>query len=128
MNRAGSDSEAAGKLIELMAPDVRIDMSRRVFNPDVYEGHAGLRRLGQEVGEVWEEFKIEPERFIEKGDRVVVIERRTGRGEESGLEARAAVGGDLRLSAAGRSSPWRLTLSPEEALAEVEQRLVGQPG
>src|SRR4051812_29121238 len=83
-------NEAA--LLERFAPDVRIDMSRRVFNPDVYEGHAGLRRLGAEIREVWDEFRIEAERFIAAGDRVVVIEKRRGRGKESGVEVEQRAG------------------------------------
>src|ERR1700716_268420 len=80
-------------IFERFAPDVQIDMSRRVFNPDVYEGHDGLRRLGAEIREVWDEFLIEPERIVDAGDRVVVIEIRRGRGKESGVqvEQRAAV-------------------------------------
>ena len=30
-------------------------MSRRTFNPDVYEGHEGLRRFKRERDEVWDE-------------------------------------------------------------------------
>src|SRR5271157_4775933 len=81
-----SGGEENPRLIELSAPDARIGMSRRVFNPDVYEGHAGLRRLIREAREVWESFWVTPERFIEASDRVVVIETRRGRGRESGVE------------------------------------------
>jgi ketosteroid isomerase-like protein len=118
-SRAGTDRAAGQELIELMAPDVRIDMSRRVFNPAVYEGHEGLRQLGREVNEVWDEFQIEPERFVEKGDRVVVIETRRGRGKGSGLavEQRAGVIWTLRD---GQVAAMETDLSPEEALAQVE--------
>src|SRR4051794_26087330 len=33
---------AVDRLRELFADDVHIDMSRRVFNPDTYDGHEGL--------------------------------------------------------------------------------------
>jgi ketosteroid isomerase-like protein len=85
MSRAAS-GERSRRLVALFAPDVRIDMSRRIFNPDVYEGHAGLQRLGREVREVWEGFSVTPERFIDGGERVVVIETRRGRGRGSGVE------------------------------------------
>jgi ketosteroid isomerase-like protein len=35
---------------------------------------------------VWDTFKVMPERFIDAGDRVVVIETRRGRGRSSGTE------------------------------------------
>src|SRR3954454_4824634 len=86
LSRAGMSEAAATALLDRFAPNVHIDMTRRVINPDTYEGHAGLRRLGSEVAEVWEEFRIEPERFIDAGDRVIVIETRRGRGKGSGIE------------------------------------------
>ena len=105
-------------LLDRFASDVRIDMSRRVFNPDVYEGHAGLRRLGAEIRDVWDEFLIEPERFVDASDRVVVIERRRGRGQESGVrvEQRAGVIWTLRH---GQIIRMETDLQPREALEAV---------
>ena|SRR4249919_2813304 len=85
-NRGASGEDVAPRLEELFAADVRIDMSRRVFNPEVYEGHDGLRRLRDEVRDVWESFRITPERFVDAGDRVVVLETRRGKGRASGVE------------------------------------------
>jgi hypothetical protein len=64
LKRAAS-GELPLELLALFASDVLIDMSRRVLNPDIYEGHAGLRRFGTEVREVWAQFSIERERFVE---------------------------------------------------------------
>jgi ketosteroid isomerase-like protein len=85
LNRSGV-GEPLPELFDYFAPDIRVDMTRRVFNPDVYEGHEGLRRLGDEVAQVWDEFTLEPERMIEDGDRIIVYERRHGRGTGSGIE------------------------------------------
>ena len=103
------------ELLELIAPDVVIDMTRRVFNPDTYEGHAGLRRLGKEVSEVWAQFKVEPERFIDVGERVVVIETRSARGRESNVEVgmRSGVIWTLRD---GKVVRMETDLDPAEAL------------
>jgi hypothetical protein len=43
VRRTGA-GEPEPRLFEL-APEVELDMSRRIFNPDVYEGHDGLRRF-----------------------------------------------------------------------------------
>jgi ketosteroid isomerase-like protein len=61
-------------------------MSRRLFNPDVYDGQAGMRRLLQEIREVWEEFAVTPEQMIDAGEHVVVFESLRGRGRGSGVE------------------------------------------
>jgi ketosteroid isomerase-like protein len=112
---SASGDEIEPRLLELFAPDVQIDMSRRIFNPDVYQGHAGLRRLGREVQEVWDEFSITPERFVETGERVAVIETRRGRGRESGVEVeqRAAVIWTVR---GGRVVHMETDLEPRQAL------------
>jgi ketosteroid isomerase-like protein len=106
------------RLIDYFAPDVEIDMSRRTFNPDVYMGHAGLRRLSREVRDVWEVFVITPERFIDAGDRVVVVETRRGRGRGSGLEVedRSAVIWTIRE---GQVIRMETDLQPHEALDAV---------
>jgi ketosteroid isomerase-like protein len=77
------DAEA---LTTLCAPDFRLDMSDRVFNPDVYLGHDGIRRFLAEVHEVWETFTWEPTDVKEAGDGVLVLIHSLGRGRESGLE------------------------------------------
>src|ERR1700686_3363623 len=70
---------------DLLAPDFEIDMSRRVFNPAVYRGIGGVARLNDESRDVWEEFRVVPERFIDAGDRVAVMETSRARGRGSGV-------------------------------------------
>ena len=41
-------------LVALCEADFRLDMSDRVLNPAVYEGHDGIRRFYAEVTEVWD--------------------------------------------------------------------------
>src|SRR5262245_11450249 len=120
LNRSARGERGLG-LLRRFSPDVRIDMSRRVFNPDVYLGHDGLRRLGAEVGQVWEEFTIEPERFVDAGDRVVVIGTRRGRGRGSGVEPvqRSAVSWTLLD---GQVVGMETDLDPDEALEAVGLR------
>jgi ketosteroid isomerase-like protein len=75
-------------LIETMHSEVRFDLSERVFNPGVYEGHDGFRRFLQAIDEVWEDFRIEPLEFIDAGeDKVVVSYLVRGRGKGSGVDA-----------------------------------------
>ena len=62
-------------LAELCAPDFRLDMSDRVFNPEVYSGHDGIRRFMAEVHEVWETFNV-----------VLALVHSVGHGRWSGLD------------------------------------------
>jgi ketosteroid isomerase-like protein len=73
-------------LIALCDRDFELDMSARALNPETYRGHAGIRRFYSEVSEVWEDFRWEPLRFVEAGEKVVVLLHSHGRGKGSGLE------------------------------------------
>ena len=74
--------------LDLVAPDIEIDLSRRVFNPDTYRGLDGLARMNEELREVWAEWEVKPQRIVAAGDRVVSIEAVRGLGRGSGLETK----------------------------------------
>jgi ketosteroid isomerase-like protein len=113
-----SHLEQVARLGDLVTDDAEIDMSTRVFNPEVYRGLDGMRRLLGEVREVWEEWHVIPERFLEAGDRVVVIETVHARGRGSGVEldSRTAAMWTLRN---GRVTSVRTGIEIEEALKAV---------
>ena len=117
LSRAASGAPTP-ELLDLFAPDVTVDMSRRVFNPDVYEGHVGLARLGREVRDVWDEFHVTAERFIDLDDRVLVIETRRGRGTGSGVEVEQRTGVIWTLRQ-GQVIRMETDLDPQEALKAV---------
>jgi ketosteroid isomerase-like protein len=73
-------------LVALCDEGFRLDMSDRVFNPAVYEGHDGIRRFYSEVRDVWERYVWDPEELIKAGPDVVALIRSTGRGRGSGVE------------------------------------------
>jgi ketosteroid isomerase-like protein len=81
LNRRDADALAA-----LCAPDFRLDMSDRVFNPEVYLGHDGIRRFIAEVHEVWETFTWEPTEVKETHKVVLVLVHSVGHGRRSGLD------------------------------------------
>jgi ketosteroid isomerase-like protein len=74
---------ATDGLLDLCAPDIRVDATSRVFNPDVYKGDAGVRRSIREICDVWEDFYESSERLIDAGDRVLVIQTIGGLGRAS---------------------------------------------
>jgi ketosteroid isomerase-like protein len=66
---------------------IRWDMSERVFNPAVFEGHEAFRQDVARLGEAWEEFRFEPGDFVEVDSRrVLVLGRIRGRGRGSGVD------------------------------------------
>ena len=71
---------------EIFDPEVEIDLSRNVFNPDVYHGHAGVETYVRAVEEVWDNFRVVPMEFIDTGDRVVTGVTLHGKGKESGVD------------------------------------------
>jgi ketosteroid isomerase-like protein len=73
-------------LVSICSPDFTLDMSDRVFNPAVYEGHEGIRRFYSEVTEVWESFTWEPVDIAELDDLILVRVHSIGKGGHSGLE------------------------------------------
>src|SRR4051794_11900766 len=89
VNRSYLTGQPVPGLFEPMSPRLRIDASRRIFNPGVYEGHEGLRRVLREVWEAWEGFTELVERIVGTGDTVVVLASIRGRGRASGVEVAA---------------------------------------
>lgn len=73
-------------LIALCDSDFRLDMSDRVFNPAVYDGHDGLRSFYGEVMDVWESFTWEPTEFEEHDGLVVALLQSIGKARGSGVE------------------------------------------
>jgi ketosteroid isomerase-like protein len=103
-------------LLALCAADFHLDMSDRVFNPAVYDGHDGIRRFYSEVCDVWERYVWEPEELLEADDLVVALIRSFGRGRGSGaeVERRTAMAWTVR---AGRAQALRFYRDRDEALA-----------
>jgi ketosteroid isomerase-like protein len=79
------------QVLELLDPDVELDLSRNIFNPDIYRGHAGIERWRSVVEDVWDDFYGLVEELIDAGDKVVAAVTMGGRGKESGVEVRMEI-------------------------------------
>ena len=71
---------------ELLHPDVEFDMSRNIFNPDIYCGHEGFRRLIGVVEGSWDAFRWDVRDLVEQGDLVVTEITVSGIGRSSGVK------------------------------------------
>src|SRR2546421_3136859 len=118
LGEQASESGLTSPPPDLVAPDIEIDLSRRVFNPATYRGFDGWLRLNDELREVWAGWQVTPERIIAVGDRVVSIENVCGRGRGSGVEAEARYASIWTL-VNGRVTRVEIGLDPDEALKAV---------
>ena len=44
------------RVVSLCDEEIVVEMTERVFNPDVYRGHDGLRRFYEGVADAWESY------------------------------------------------------------------------
>jgi ketosteroid isomerase-like protein len=83
------DAFAEGRLdFEFVAPDIEWRGPREF--PDLSEpwyGHEGVTRYFTKLAEIFDDYRMVPERFIDAGDdRVLVFSREGGRGKGSGAQ------------------------------------------
>ena len=78
--------EPPPEVVELFDPGVRLDQTRNGFNPAVFDGIDGLFGALARVRETWDSFAMRPERFVEVGDKVVVLNVVQARGAGGGVE------------------------------------------
>jgi ketosteroid isomerase-like protein len=103
---------------DLVTPDVEIDQSRRVFNPEIYHGFDGWVRMNDQQREVWAEWRVTVERIVDAGDRVVSIGTARGRGRGSGVETEFRSASIWTL-VDGRVTRVEIGVDPDEALRAV---------
>jgi ketosteroid isomerase-like protein len=71
-------------LIDLCDDDFLMDMSERVFNPDIYRGRDDIRRFYQGVRDVWKSYRWDVEETRADGDSVVAMLHCHAQGREHG--------------------------------------------
>ncbi|HMD57856.1 MAG TPA: nuclear transport factor 2 family protein [Solirubrobacteraceae bacterium] len=69
-----------------------------IMDAGEYRGHEGFRRWLEDWSSAWSEFSMDPEEFIDAGERVVVVLRMkaTGRGSGVAVEREDAIVFELR--------------------------------
>jgi ketosteroid isomerase-like protein len=74
------------KSVQLMDPDVEWHDAPDLPGAQVHRGRDAVLAQWRDMRDALAEFGVEPERFFEVGDRVVVFLRSRGRGRTSGIE------------------------------------------
>jgi uncharacterized protein len=106
------------QVFDLIDPDVEISDRPEIPDPQTYRGHAGVVEALGRNEETFEMLDFIPERFVEAGDKIVVVLLMRGRGRGSGapVEDRIAHLWTLRD---GRAYRLQVYSDPEEAIAVV---------
>jgi ketosteroid isomerase-like protein len=115
MRESHERGRAVQELIDMCTPDVRVDASRRVFNPAVYEGSEGVQRTIRDIRDSWEDFEEINERIIDAGDQVVVIQTISARGRASDVPVKQK-GALVFTLTDGAVELIEVFLDPDEAL------------
>jgi ketosteroid isomerase-like protein len=75
---------------EVLAPEIEIDLTRNVFNPQVIRRCEGIEQFMTTLNEVWEDFRFEVEELIDAGDNVVAVVRLVGKGKAAASQSISA--------------------------------------
>jgi ketosteroid isomerase-like protein len=122
--RSGYEAFNRGEVEGLLgtaAPDFVARDRAELPDPRTHRGLEGAAEALRRAREGFDEYRIDPQEFIERGDHVVVVARQTGRGSMSGAEVTGAIvhlwgyRGDRIVSLQAYSDR-------EQALAALEQR------
>jgi ketosteroid isomerase-like protein len=120
--RGGFDAVARGDL-EGWLSDVgaKVKVYPRPEEPgvrDSYEGHEGVLEYLANWYSGWESYIVEPERFIDGGDYVIVDVREVGVAEGSGMRVEENFAHAFKVSH-GKIVEWRMFGPMQEALEAV---------
>ena len=80
-------------VLALLHPDVAVEVhtGRPDRGSDVYHGHEGFLANFAELTDVFDDMQVEPEQIDQRGERILVTCRVTGRGKGSGVEIMAKI-------------------------------------
>jgi ketosteroid isomerase-like protein len=120
--REGFDAVARGDL-EGRLGDIRTEVTvyPRPEEPGVkscYEGHEGVLEYLANWYAGWESYIVEPERFIDTGDYVIVDVREVGLAKQSGVRVEENFAHAFKVSD-GKVVEWRMFGPMHEALDAV---------
>jgi ketosteroid isomerase-like protein len=102
--------------LDFWAPDVEYIQTAEVgAGETVFHGREGVARAVDELTDVFEDLRVEPERFFDLGDRVVAFVRLRGRARGSGVPIDAPFAHVATFRGA-QITRWRAYARREEAL------------
>ena len=103
---------------DTLTEDVVVEQAAAVFDSAPrFEGREGVMESQRVLSEAWDDLRYEPLEFYEDGDRVLVINRFSARGHETGIPFEVEIG-HLFTMREGRVATLQVFGTREEALTE----------
>lgn len=119
---ARDDLEAA---MELIDPDVVVRDRPEVPDPRTYRGREGVLEALAASDESFEEFELQPLRWVATGDHVVIELRMSGRGRGSGVPVEETIA-HLWTVRDGKLVALQVYSDPEDALRDARNDAAAQ--
>ena len=101
-------------LLQTFDPNAELVLPEGGLNIGTRRGHEAISALLEGFLEIWDDLRVEPERFFEVGDQVVVFVRIRGRGRASGVETETR---PAHLGTVRAGKVIRLVIYPERGRA-----------
>jgi ketosteroid isomerase-like protein len=105
-------------VLELLDPAIEWRLPEGGINSGSHHGREAVRELMGSYLEAFDHLQLDPERFFQADDRVVVFVRQAGRGRGSGVEVEIQVG-HVWTMRAGRAVRFEIVPKQDEALAKA---------
>jgi ketosteroid isomerase-like protein len=76
---------------DVLDPEIEIDMSRRLFDPEVYRGLDEVRRFNDDIRASFGSYEVVPEEVLDAGEKLVAMVVVRGQGALSGAAVEVSV-------------------------------------
>jgi ketosteroid isomerase-like protein len=78
-------------ILDLLVADIEVSDRESVPDRSTHYGLDGIQGLFESTMEAFDELELEPEEFVEAGDRTIVVLRQRARGRGSGVQVEGQV-------------------------------------
>jgi len=101
----------------LLHPEIEWHEPAPSLEAGTHRGRESFERFLSGWLESFEDFRVEPQQIVERGDRLIVVVRQTGRGRVSGVQVDATLAHIWTVDG-GLAIRWEAIPDPNRALAE----------
>jgi ketosteroid isomerase-like protein len=108
-------------VVDLLDPD--IEWHEPGWSPEAgtHRGRDTFERFFRGWLESFEGFRVEPERVVQRGDRLIAVVRQTGTGRSSGVQVETRLA-HVWTVANGKAVRWEAVPDPDTILDDGDQR------
>jgi len=104
-------------VLDLLDPEIEWHEPATSPEGGAHRGRDSFERFLRGWLESFDGFRVEPERVVERGDKLVAVVRQTGSGRSSGLQVETRLA-HVWTVADGKAVRWEAVADPEAALGD----------